>query len=45
MPHVHLETFRLRVPMPSRGKKEYALRLLEMQKAKQEKKGNVNATV
>jgi hypothetical protein len=34
-----LETFRLRVPMPSKGKKEYALKMLEMQKAKQERKG------
>jgi len=39
MPHVQLETFRLRVPRPSKGKQEYALRMLEMQKAKQEKKG------
>ena len=40
MPHIQLHTFKLRVPMPSKGKKEYALRMLKMQKAKQEKKGN-----
>ena len=39
MPHIQLHTFKLRVPKPSKGKKQYALRMLEMQKAKQEKKG------
>jgi hypothetical protein len=37
--HLQLNSWRLRVMLPSKGKKEYALKMLEMQKAKQERKG------